>query len=285
MHHENPPITRLLFWVTAVESFVLLIAGTGLLFFSSVIIPEWPWQLSRFNALLLGAIYTASLLSTVMTVYVRRWAPARIVMPMIFLFTTIVLLVSLAYLDRFEAAKYSTWLWFLLYIAIPANAAYHIWLHRDLKSYYPFPLTTRWRPVLLGPPILLGAYGLGLLLVPDTSSGFWPWAIDDFHARVYSVLYLTPAFGAVLLWRAAASIELLTLGMTVALGGFIPVVGLALVDQSVNKVDWSQAGTWLWIGSFAILLLSGLGLMWRSRDQEQVAGSTSTIASDGKPAA
>ncbi|MEA2009088.1 MAG: hypothetical protein U9N78_00110 [Actinomycetota bacterium] len=267
-YNDNPRIARPLFWVTAVESVVLLIAGTGLLLFPSIVVPEWPWDLSRFNALLLGAIYTASMFATVMTVYVQRWAPTRIVIPMIFLFTTIVLVVSLAYLDRFDLGKYSTWLWFLLYFVIPANALYHIWLARHLKPYYPYPMPAVWRTTLLVPTILLGLYGLGLLIAPGAFSNFWPWAIDDFHGRMYSVLYLTPALGALLLWYSAAAIEMLTLGMTVAVGGFIPLVGLAIVDRSVHKVDWTGAGTWLWIGSFAILFLAGSGLMVRSHSQE-----------------
>jgi hypothetical protein len=275
MHNDNPQIPKLLFWVTAFESLVLLVAGTGLLLFRSIIGPEWPWQLSAFNALLLGAIYSASLLATVTTVAVRRWAPARIVVPMIFLFTTIVLGVSIGYLYRFEAGKYSTWLWFLLYIAIPANAFYHMALSRGTRAYFPFPLEARWRFALLVPPMLLGLYGFGLLVAPDTFSGFWPWAIDAFHGRMYSVLYLTPALGTALLWRSAADIELLTLGMTMSLGGIIPIAGLAIVNASAAKVNWYLVGTWMWIGSFAILFLCGLGLLWCSRDQEAGVGSAS----------
>ena len=268
MPNDNPPVSKLLFAVTSVETAVLLIAGVGLLLFRTTIAPEWPWELSRFNSLLLGAAYTASLAATAMTIYVRRWAPARIVMPMVFLFTAIVLVVSLADLDRFSFADYSTYLWFLLYIVIPVNAAYHIWLNRKLKPYNPAPLALPWRVALLTPTILLGAYGLGLLLAPASSSDFWPWAIDDFHGRMYSVLYLTPALGAVLLWRAASAVELLTMGLTLAVGGIVPIVGLAIVDADVDTVGWSDAGTWLWLGSFAVLSLAGLGLIWLSQSQD-----------------
>ena len=265
--HRNPEIAHLLFWVTSVEAFVLLIAGSGLLFARHIITPEWPWDLSPFNALLLGSIYSASLLATAMTVFVRRWAPARIVMPMIFEFTAVVLVVSLVYLDRFDGGKYGTWLWFFLYVVIPLNAIYHIWLRRDLEPASSHAIAAPWRSVVLLPTILLGVYGIALLIAPGTFTGFWPWAIDDFHGRMYSVLYLTPALGCILLWRSAAKVEMVTLGMTVALGGFIPIVGLAAVDSSLGKVDWSGAGTYVWLGSFAILFLTGVGLLWRSKSQ------------------
>lgn len=255
--------------ITAVECLVLLVAGGGLLFLPSVMGPEWPWELSPFNTLLLGAAYSSSLMATVTMVYNGRWAAARIVLPMIFFFTAIVLVVSLAYLDRFDAGSYSTWVWFALYIVIPVNALYHMWLYRKLKPYHPIPLPTPWRSVLLIPIILLGLYGAGLLIAPETFSDFWPWPIDAFHGRVYSVLYLTPALGAILVWRNAASLELTALGLTLSVGGLVAVVGLPVVDNAAGKVPWSQTGTWLWVASFAILLSAGLGLLWRSRSQEQ----------------
>ena len=264
MHNENPEITRLFLLVTAVESFVLLIAGGGLLLFPSVMGPLWPWEVAPFNALLLGSIYSASLVATAMTVHFRRWSPARIVAPMIFLFTAIVLLVSLANIDRFDVGHYSTWLWFLLYIGIPVNAGYYMWPERHRKAYSPYPLASPWREILLAPVVLLGAYGLGLLIAPDAFSSFWPWPIDTFHGRMYSVAYLTPALGAVLLWRTAAMAETLTLGLTLIAGGITPIIGLVIVDNKVDKVDWAAPGTWLWLGTFAILFLAGVGLTWLS---------------------
>lgn len=95
------------------------------------------------------------------------------------------------------------------------------------------------------------------------------WSIDDFHGRVSSVLYLTPALGALLLWRAAAAIEMLTLGVTLTIGGFIPIVGVSIVNSRVHKIDWTQPGTWAWNATFAALLLCGVGLIWRSAAQER----------------
>jgi hypothetical protein len=267
---DNPKNSQLLINVTAIESMVLLVAGVGLLLFPSLISPLWPWELSPFNALLLGAIYSASLVTTTIVVTVKRWAPARIVMPMIFVFTAIILLVCLTYLNRFDFQYWGTWLWFFLYIIIPANAAYHIWLYRHLKSVNPFPLPTFWRTVFLIPTMLLGLYGIGLLIAPNSFSNFWPWQIDAFHGRMYSVLYITPATGAVLLYSAAASVELLTMGLTQIVGGGASILGLLIIDNRVNKIEWSAFGTWLWIGSFAIILLTGIGLVWQSRVRSRI---------------
>ena len=246
--NDNPRITALLIAVTAGESLVLLIAGFGLLLFPSILRPLWPWEIAPFNALLLGAVYSASLVATTLVVYHRRWAPVRVVIPMIFEFTAIILVVCLFYIDRFDFQYWGTWVWFFLYLLIPINAAFHIWLYRNLKPVNPFPLITPWRTLFLIPTILLGFYGLGLLIAPGPFSSFWPWPIDNFHGQMYSVLYITPAVGAVLLYNAASSVELLTMGLTQVVGGVIPIVGLVIIDNQVNRVDWSASGTWLWIG-------------------------------------
>jgi hypothetical protein len=268
--NDNPKITPLLVAVTAVEALVLYGTGIGLLFFTAVVSPLWPWALTPFNELLLGTVYSASLVATVALVIVRRWAPARVVVPMIFIFTSIVLVVCLIYIDRFDFSYWGTWVWFFLYITIPANALFHIWLYRNLNAFNPQPLPYLWRVACLVPTLLLGLYGLALLITPATFSGFWPWPIDEFHGRMYSVIYITPATGAALLLGAAASIELLTLGLTQVVGGIVPIVGLIIIDNKVNKVDWSAFGTWLWLGSFAVILLTGIGLVWHSRARSKL---------------
>jgi hypothetical protein len=274
--NENPRISSLLYLVTTIESLFLLVAGVGLLLFPSVIRPLWPWPLTPFNALLLGAIYSASLVTTAIVVYVKRWAPARVAMPMIFIFTAIILVVCLIYFDRFDFQYWGTWVWFFLYIIIPANAAYHMWLCRNLKPVNPSPLPALWRRILLIPTILLGLYGIGLLIAPDSFSSFWPWQIDGFHGRMYSVLYITPATGALLLFGAAASIELLTIGLTQIVGGGATILGLVIIDNQLDKIEWSAFGTWLWIGSFAIILLTGIGLVWQSRKRSRSEVSSAT---------
>ena len=71
------------------------------------------------------------------------------------------------------------------------------------------------------------------------------------------------------MFGAAASIELLTMGLTQFAGAGIAIVGLVIIDNQVDKIDWSASGTWLWIGSFAIILLTGAGLIWQSRESSR----------------
>lgn len=123
----------------------------------------------------------------------------------------------------------------------------------------------------------MGLYGFGLLIAPDSFSSFWTWLIDDFHGRMYSVLYIILALGALLLIGAASSIELLAAGLTQAVGGIIPIIGLVIIDNQVDKVDWSAVGTWLWIGTFAIIPLTGAGLVWQFRERSKLEVSPAVV--------
>jgi hypothetical protein len=261
----NPPITPLLRVVTAVEVLVLLAAGGGLFFLPATIGALWPWALTPFNTRFLGALYLASLASALVLVVSGHWSPARVVTPLILLFTTIVLVVSLLYFDRFVPSAWQTLAWFILYIGIPLNAAYHVWLYRRLAPANRESLPPILRTYLLVQAVVLGLYGLSMLVAPATFGAFWPWKIDDFHGRMYSVAFLTPALGAWFLYRAASPAELLALGVTQIVGGALELLGLFLVDSAVKRVDWSAAGTWVWVGLCATVLLSGLWMLWQAR--------------------
>ena len=106
-------------------------------------------------------------------------------------------------------------------------------LHTTLRDHT--PMKSEVPVILLAPVASLGLYGLGLLVAPETFASFWPRPIDAFHGRMYSVAFLTPALGAVLLWRAAAPVESLTMGLTQGTGGFIPMIGLVIAIGTVES--------------------------------------------------
>lgn len=265
MSDANPRLSPLLRTFTLVEVLVLIGAGFGLFFLPDAARQIWPWTPAPFNTRFLGAIYFTSLMPVAAMLWAGRWAPARGVLPALFAFTAIVLAVSGLNLDQFDLGRWSNLVWWPLYVALPVNAAYHMWLYRRLPPAEPVPTTPIWRVYLLGVAVVLGLYGAGLLLLPATFTGFWPWPIDAFHGRMYSAAFVSGAIGAYVVSRLAAPIEFFTAGLTQAVFGLFSILGLLLVDASVHRVDWSAAGTWLWLGGFAVALAAGLGMMWRSR--------------------
>jgi hypothetical protein len=259
--NRNPRITQLLQSVTAIEVLVLLGSGGGLFFLPTVLSEVWPWVITPFDMATVGAGYLSAMVTAAMLILIGRWSPARLVVPMILIFTALILLLSFIYLDRFNLGSPFTWLWFLLYIAVPINAAYHLWLYRKLPPASDSRLGPVWRMVLLCQAILTGLYGLGLLLAPLTFSAFWPWPVDEFHARFYSAGFLTGGLGSFLLAHSATRDEVLTLGLTQIVAGIFPILGLLKTEGMMGGIVWSAPATWLWLSLFAGITVTGVGLL------------------------
>jgi hypothetical protein len=257
-----------------------VIAGAGIvLFFAPTLANDiWGWELTPFNTRFLGAIYLAAIVDFAVLAVVRRWVPARLVMPMDLVFTSIILVVSLSYLDQFKWERPVTWAWFVIFVTVPLYSAYFLWRFRRLSIMAPAaPSSHSWskraRLGLRGSALALAVYGVGMLAAPATFAGFWPWPVDGFHGRVYSAIFVSLAVAGAIVSGAPASLELATLGLTcVALGALEPI-GLLVVDSHASSVDWSSAGTLAWIAMFAAILVYGLALAAASLRRESLVPS------------
>lgn len=265
--NSNSPITPLLRYAFIIIA-VVLISGASLFFIPNLMMPRWPWVLKPFNARFLGAIYSAELVVILFALKTSRWEPTRLALPQAFIFTTLVTLTSLlTFGHHFDLGKLMTWAWFIAYIGSAIVVAYYVWLYRDRKSVNPIQLSSTWRNYLLIQGIVLGLYGVGLFLAPGPFSAFWPWLPDIFHGQMYSAIFISGAVGSLILFRAAAPVELLSLGVSQAIFGLFVVVGMIIVDASVRLVDWSSFGTWSWLIAFALMFFTGIGIAWQSRSK------------------
>jgi len=264
MEARDFPISRLLWLTTLAECVVLGVAGIGLLLVPDLITPLWPWPLSPFTARALGAVYLAAFVATVSLGVRPWWSPARVVVPMVAVFTTIMTVLSLMHLGRYTNGP-SAAAWLVVYVAAAAIALWHWWLYRGQPpAPSALPAGPRLRAILLSQVAILGVYGLLLLALGAAATGFWPWAIDDFHARIYSTAFLTPAVGALLLFRVGTRLEDRTLGATQLVSGVAAIAGFVVVDANLHTAPWNVAGTWLWLALCAAIAAVGLILI-RSR--------------------
>ena len=251
---ENSPPLGTGFRVFTLFVVLVLFVGIQHFFLPDSVRRIWPWETTPFNARFLGALYLAEITAALILLRTNRWAPARTALVMGLTYTTVVSLVSLAYLDRFDFADWPAWAWFLVYIIPTFLQADFIRRYRHFPLADSFATPPLWRIVLLTQAAVLGVYGLGLLAAPGFFSDFWPWPIDDFHGRVYSSIFLVASAGTLVVSGVATRIELVTVGLTQAVFSFFAIAGLIIVDQSLNRVDWSATGTWFWVGAFAVLL-------------------------------
>lgn len=271
---DGPRVSALLIGVTWIEVVVLLLAGGGLLIAHPLVVKVWPWALAPFNLRFLGALYAAALVAALLQALAARWAPARTVTSMIFVFTLVVTALSFVHLDRFDFARPEVWIWFGLYIGVCANAGVHLWMYRHWPLSGAQP-SGRVRWALMAQALLFGGHGLALLFWPTWAAGLWPWKLDNFHAQLYSVTFLTPAAAALSLARRSAAVDWLTQGLTQIAWGLLPILALLLVDAQVHRVDWQAAHVWGWIAWFGALAALGAWMLAKSGAATSAAASHS----------
>lgn len=268
MPNQNQPVNLFLRLFTLFELFFLVTAGVGLFFLPDVIRPIWAWELPPFNAAFIGTIYLASIPAIAFVALTGKWAPTRLVLPMLLTFAGVGFISSLLNLSGFLFGHWTTWLWFLIYSTLSLNSAIHLWIYRKQPPAQPVATSTAWRLVLWVQAILLIGYGLGQFFAPVIVSAFWPWKIDAFHGQLYSGAFIAVGVGGLIISRQAARSEFLTQALSQISLGVLAIVGLLLVDSTVHRVDWGALGTWAWMSGFTLISLVGLAMLWRWREMK-----------------
>ena len=267
---ENPGVPSFLRLVVAVECTVVLAAAILLFFLPGLAADLWPWNIPPFNARFVGAVYFAAYIPLILFWFVPRWIPGRLTLWLILTFTATVLLVMVLHWDTFEWDRPATYLvYWPLYIFLPINSVLFLLRYREAGIATGYDGSPFLRVVLWGFSLLGAAYGLGLLIAPEALTAFWPWPVDAFHGRIYAAAFVTPAAGTWLLSRRRqAAVEYLSMGLNLAAGGFLPILGTLWTNTHVpagRQVDFNSAGTWVFFMVFFLTGLLGIALTVRAK--------------------
>ena len=256
----NPKIPIFLRLVVIVECIVVG-ATAVVLFFSPALGKDlWAWGPPPFNSRYIGAIYFSALAPLVTYAFVGRWTPGRLVQWMILAFTSSIAVAMLIHVSNFEWGRWSAYAFWFLYIFIPLNSVVFLYLLRNLSAPSPVTVSSVWRTVLMVAAVLLGLYSVGLFLVPQNVTFFWPWDINDFHGRIYAATFLTPAVGVWLIREKGDPSDYFTLGLTLLILGLAAVLGVVITSSMVavdKQVNYAALGTWAFF--IMNLLIGGVG--------------------------
>jgi hypothetical protein len=271
---DNPTLSPVLRGMTILEVLVVITAGVILYLLPTLAKTLWPWEITPFNTRFIGAIYIASLTLLIPLARSTRWSPARVIVPMIFVFTAWVFVVSLLHLPLFEFTKPGTWAWFILYALLPLNAGYHMWKYRALPPANASQPPSALRGLLMIVGVLSLLYALALTALPAQATVFWPWPIDSFHAQLYAGMFAAGGVGSLIAARRASIEELSLLGVGFSVFGVLAMAGLFIVDNVVHKVNWPVTSSWaFWVGLFATGTLAGVMILLASRRPAQAAAT------------
>jgi hypothetical protein len=266
----NPRLPLFLRLVTAVECLTVLSSALlSLILFLAK--DYWPWIIPPFNARYVGAIYLSTLVPLLWMVIIGRWSPGKLVLWMIFVFTTAILLTMFFHFDRFEWGRFTTYIFWALYILLPINCAVHLVVYRKVISGAARPTHIVMALFLLAVGGGLLLYSLLLMVVPEWATAFWPWAVDVFHGRIYLAIFLAPAIGALGLVRRSAPADYVALGLLLLCFGLLAIGGVVVTNWSVppdKQVNYAGLGTWVFFLLNLLLAVVGTiltgagGLQW-----------------------
>ncbi len=258
----NPSITPFLRYFTLLETFVLIIGSSGLILIPGFTRAQWPWTIAPFNAGFLGAIYLGAMVSVAYMFLSGRWSPTRPVLRGIFIFTFMVLIVSIFTISEYDTSKtIAFWGWFGLYLALPLSAGIHLWMYRSMPTAHLNPVPQKWSFLMKGMSYLMVLYGLGLLVFPEIFSILFPWKLDVFHSQLYSAIFITGFVMLITISKFATPAEFIAVGLTEATFGIASILELIIVDAEIKKIDWSATNTIGWLAMLAIFAFLGIVLI------------------------
>jgi hypothetical protein len=269
MHSQSKPIASAnplmpvpLRVAIGLSCLLLAIVGTLLFFIPAVGAEYWIWVLNPAKAPMLGSIYLSALAPMALAAWINRWSPVRLVIVMLAVFTTSNLAISAFNLAQLSP-RAMTKLWFIFYGIDSALALYYVWRYRNRPVSDPIQLTPPWTVYLRSQTLVLGLYGLGLLMIPTPLTSFWPWPIRPFHGRFYSSIFLAGAAGSGLLSVATSPLELLALGLSQLLFGGLEVLGLVMTDLTLGGIELPKV--WLWVSALIGVAIAGVAMIMQSR--------------------
>jgi len=209
-----------------------------------------PWLVPPLHARFLGAMYLSGAVVMTRSIFARRWWEVRIVVPMIAIWTGMLFVVSLFYLNEFDFTLPRVWIWFAAYIAYPLIGIGLAWRYRREVAEAPGPAVPDWiRRYLLIQGVATTGLALALLLLPGPMVSLWPWPITPLLAQIYSAPFLSYGLGSLMIARRRTLPEI-RFGVT-ATGTFALLV-LVASFRHAGLFSTSDLADWIWFGGFLI---------------------------------
>ena len=220
-----------------------------------------PWLVPPLHARFLGSMYLSGAAFMAGCLLARRYGEVRVVVPMIVIWTGMLFVISLFYLDEFDYAVPPTYIWFAAYLVYPLIGLWLIWKHRADVDPLPGARLPAWaRVYLLGQGLVATLLALSLLFLPGRMVAAWPWNITPLLAQIYSAPFLSYGIGSLLLARQQtwAEVRIAVQAMLVFAAG---VLLASLIHR--NLFSAADLSDWLWFAAFtlATLFLSALSVV------------------------
>jgi hypothetical protein len=217
-----------------------------------------PWLVPPLHARFLGAMYLSGLTFMVGGILAHYYVEVRVMVRVIAIWTGMLFIVSLFYLDEFDYSHKPVWFWFGAYLIYPLIALWLMWRERTLREKVDGAVLPAWvRGYLLGQGVVVTLLALVLLFMPEFMATIWPWNITRLLAQIYAAPFLAYGVSSLMLSRQQTWLEV----RVVVIGTFVFAVGVLLASLIHRQLfSLANVATWLWFGGFLLAAVL-LGLL------------------------
>jgi len=209
-----------------------------------------PWLVPPLHARFIGAIYFSAVAFTVGGILTSGYANAKFSILISTIWTGMLFIISLFYLNEFDFTHKPVWFWFGAYILYPIIGILFLWTNRNLSEATIGSLLPNWvKKYFLFQGIVLTTLSLALLFLPDMMLNLWPWKITRLLAQIYSSPFLAYGVASVMLSQQKTWHEV----KVVVTATFVFAV-LALLASLIHKelFSFERVATYVWFGGFLI---------------------------------
>ncbi|GAA4284530.1 hypothetical protein GCM10022261_20610 [Brevibacterium daeguense] len=195
---ELTPLIPPMRWLLYIAAVLVFLAGVELFVFPLRTADWFAWTVNPpMTAVFLGASYWASAVLEVAGARSASWDRAQLAVWPVFVFTTLILGVTLLHLDRFHVggefpplAHLATWIWLGIYAFVPVAMLVLSWVQTRVRrpaaevvTIVRLPLPPGLRVLLVAIAIVLMVLGVALLVAPLSAAVLWPWELTELTGR------------------------------------------------------------------------------------------------------
>lgn len=228
-----------------------------------------PWLVPPLHARFLGAMYLSGTVFMIGGILSHYYGEVRVMVRVIPIWTGMLFIVSLFYLNEFDYSRTQVWIWFGAYLIYPLIGLWYMWNDRHLEENIPGAMLPGWvRSYLVVQGVVVTILALSLLLFPEDMVTVWPWKITRLLAQIYSAPFLAYGLSSLMLSRQRTWPEI----RVVVTATFIFAFGVLLASFIHRQLfSFINLSTLLWFAGFLLTTIM-LGLLTVHTMRENTRG-------------
>ena len=146
------------------------------------------------TAAFMGAAYWAAFVLIGWTARVGTWEAARPTLVPVTVIAVLLLVATLAHLDKFDLDSIFGWFWLVVYCSVPPALVVLVWQQLRRRSGEAAPagraIPPALRALLTVQALVMGVVGVVMFVAPSTAEDLWPWTLTPLTARAGSAFLI-----------------------------------------------------------------------------------------------